>query len=336
MSYILEALKKSQQERELGRVPTLDTSGMFAEDKEPVRPSHWGVIAVGLAAVAVAIAVYAVLRAPAPAPIPMQAGTGSGVSPAPVWSGSDPVQTVDHATAAIGSVDSQPAPLRPQPVQRASRPSESAQPAPGQSASIDPEPPLPRAVRTRQALPSEMLDEDPDIIEAEDEEMAFESEPEPEPEFNSEIDSEIDPWLEQELQRQIDAEQAMYPERPAPIRVRRPDRAQVPADLVDDIESFKEQLRRDQGIAPSVTHNQPVDLQGDPTKLRLTPQQQAQIPAYFMTVHVYDEDPTKRFVLINALRYGEGEETREGLRVERIIPEGAVLSYLGDPFFVQR
>jgi general secretion pathway protein B len=55
-----------------------------------------------------------------------------------------------------------------------------------------------------------------------------------------------------------------------------------------------------------------------------------------MTVHVFDEDVSKRFILINALRYGEGEETREGIRVERIIPEGAVLSYLGNPFFVRR
>lgn len=322
MSYILEALKKSQQERELGRVPTLDTSGMFAEDKAPVRASHWGVIAVGLAAVAVAIALYSVLRIPAPAPVPMQASPGPGVSPAPVASGADPVPTFADTTAAIGGVDAQPAPLRPQPAQRASEPV--------QSASIDPEAPPPRAVRTRPTLAPEMLDEDPDIVESEDEEMAYESEPDPE------LDSEIDPWLEQELQRQIDAEQAMYPERPAPPPVRRPDRAEVPADLIDDIESFKDQLRRDQGIAPPVTRKAPVDLQGDPTKLRLTAEQQAQVPAYFMTVHVYDEDSAKRFVLINALRYGEGEETREGLRVERIIPEGAVLSYLGDPFFVQR
>ena len=64
MSYILEALKKSQAERELGRVPTLDGVGLFAEDKlEPPR-SPWALVSVGLAVTAVLIALYAALRQP--------------------------------------------------------------------------------------------------------------------------------------------------------------------------------------------------------------------------------------------------------------------------------
>jgi general secretion pathway protein B len=152
------------------------------------------------------------------------------------------------------------------------------------------------------------------------------------------LESELDPWLEQELQRQVEAEQATYYEPPAPPAPPRPKplRAEVPTDLINDIESFKQQVRREQGIPPPESKRQPADIVGDPTKLRLTPAQQAQVPAYFMTVHVYDQDAAKRFVLINALRYVEGEETRDGILVERIIPEGAVLSYLGNPFFVRR
>jgi general secretion pathway protein B len=160
-----------------------------------------------------------------------------------------------------------------------------------------------------------------DVNVVDDEDMAFESV--------------LDPWLEQELLREMDAEQAMNAE-PAPALRRRPQRAEVPADLVEDIESFKQQLRREQGIPPPAAAQDVTKITGDPTTLRLTPQQQAQVPAYVMTVHVFDEDIAKRFVLINALRYGEGEQTREGIRVERIIPEGAVLSYLGNPFFVRR
>jgi general secretion pathway protein B len=62
MSYILEALKKSQQERGLGQVPTLDASGLFVEDREPQVTHHWALLAVGLAALAVVIALYAAFR----------------------------------------------------------------------------------------------------------------------------------------------------------------------------------------------------------------------------------------------------------------------------------
>jgi general secretion pathway protein B len=301
MSYILEALKKSQQERELGRVPTLDTSGMFGEDKEPAPTSHWGLLAVGLAAVAVVIALYAVLRTPQPLPMPEQAGVEPEAAAmplstsAPAISATDPGQSFANAEPMIGS-DSAYSPA-----------SARAQPWPHRS-----------GVPVTSPLMSSVPDPDPEMIF--DEEPLFPVEP--------------DPWLEQELQRQLDAEQAAYAEPPAPRR--RPQRAAVPSDLVEDIESFKQQVRREQGIPPPLEQRQPADIRGDPTKLRLTPMQQAQLPAYFMTVHVYDEDAAKRFVLINALRYVEGEETRDGIRIERIIPEGAVLSYLGNPFFVRR
>jgi general secretion pathway protein B len=305
MSYILEALKKSQQERELGRVPTLDTSGMFAEDKEPVPTSHWGLLAVGLAAVAVVIALYAVLRTPQPLPLPEQAGVESEAVPmplstsAPALSGTDSGQPPADAVPMIAS-DGAYAP--------ASSPESSQVQTPSR----------PSGVPAASPLASGVPGSDPEMMV--DEEPLFLTEP--------------DPWLEQELQRQLDAEQAAYVEPPAPRR--RPQRAAVPPDLVEDIESFKQQVRREQGIPPPLEQRQPADIRGDPTKLRLTPMQQAQLPAYFMTVHVYDEDAAKRFVLINALRYVEGEETRDGIRIERIIPEGAVLSYLGNPFFVRR
>jgi general secretion pathway protein B len=55
-----------------------------------------------------------------------------------------------------------------------------------------------------------------------------------------------------------------------------------------------------------------------------------------MTVHVYDRDRSRRFVLISGRKYREGDKTRQGMKVERILAEGAVLSYEGNPFFVHR
>ena len=68
MSYILEALKKSQQERELGRVPTLETTGTFEDDTVVPDRSRGPILAVGLAAVAMIVALYAALRAPGSTP----------------------------------------------------------------------------------------------------------------------------------------------------------------------------------------------------------------------------------------------------------------------------
>ena len=59
MSYILEALKKSQQEREMGQVPRLQAT-VFDDPLEP-RMQPWIVAAIGLAALAVVFALYAAL-----------------------------------------------------------------------------------------------------------------------------------------------------------------------------------------------------------------------------------------------------------------------------------
>jgi hypothetical protein len=60
MSYILEALRKSQQDREIGQVPTLATQPLFTSQESG--RNAWGLAAMALAGLAVAIALYAALR----------------------------------------------------------------------------------------------------------------------------------------------------------------------------------------------------------------------------------------------------------------------------------
>ncbi len=92
MSYILEALKKSQQERELGQVPTLDASGIFTDDKEPIPPNYWALLAVALAALAVVIALYAAFRGAAQ-PQATPARTAEAVAPRATPIETDAVQS---------------------------------------------------------------------------------------------------------------------------------------------------------------------------------------------------------------------------------------------------
>lgn len=51
-----------------------------------------------------------------------------------------------------------------------------------------------------------------------------------------------------------------------------------------------------------------------------------------LDVHVYAEQPAQRFVLINMRRYREGERLEAGAVLERITPQGVVLSYQGEQF----
>jgi hypothetical protein len=55
-----------------------------------------------------------------------------------------------------------------------------------------------------------------------------------------------------------------------------------------------------------------------------------------MNVHVYNSDPQQRFVYINGRKLGEGQKSSEGIHLEQVVADGAVLSYDGERFFQQR
>jgi general secretion pathway protein B len=56
------------------------------------------------------------------------------------------------------------------------------------------------------------------------------------------------------------------------------------------------------------------------------------LPELRLSLHVYDNSPGNRFVLLNSSRLLEGQETSDGVRVERITPTGVVLSHRGRRF----
>jgi len=55
-----------------------------------------------------------------------------------------------------------------------------------------------------------------------------------------------------------------------------------------------------------------------------------------MSVHVFDAEPTRRFVYINGRKVRERQTSREGLRLEQVVADGAVLSWEGERFFEPR
>jgi general secretion pathway protein B len=121
MSYILEALKKSQQERELGHVPTLETPSLPLEE-EGVRPSPWILLALILAALAVVIALYSALRGghSAPdvaAPVAEESGSAGSAAGSEVAAATQPIppEPARYESAESGprSQTSAPVPVAP-------------------------------------------------------------------------------------------------------------------------------------------------------------------------------------------------------------------------------
>ncbi|MBX5460492.1 MAG: general secretion pathway protein GspB [Steroidobacteraceae bacterium] len=60
------------------------------------------------------------------------------------------------------------------------------------------------------------------------------------------------------------------------------------------------------------------------------------LPPLRMDLHVYAADPTKRFVMVNMKRLNEGESLPDGVKVESITADGAILSYKGSQFVMYR
>jgi general secretion pathway protein B len=60
------------------------------------------------------------------------------------------------------------------------------------------------------------------------------------------------------------------------------------------------------------------------------------IPQLRLDLHVFALRPQDRFVMINMHKLREGDSLPEGVRVDRITAEGAVLSYSGSQFLLSR
>ncbi|MFO1426575.1 MAG: general secretion pathway protein GspB [Steroidobacteraceae bacterium] len=59
-----------------------------------------------------------------------------------------------------------------------------------------------------------------------------------------------------------------------------------------------------------------------------------QVPEVAMSLHAFDRNPASRFVFINGQRAREGEVLANGLKVEQVVPDGAILSFRGSRFLV--
>lgn len=89
--------------------------------------------------------------------------------------------------------------------------------------------------------------------------------------------------------------------------------------------------------AEPVSPSSAEPAQRDAPELRdLAPSLRADLPPLRVSMHVFDADPQRRFVLVDGRRLSEGDVLGEGLLLIEIRREGSLLEFRGQRFFLPR
>lgn len=305
MSYILEALRKSQQDREIGQVPTLATQPLFTSQDSG--GNFRGLAAVALAGLAVAIALYAALRT-GPEVVPPASTLTSPVTqpagPAPV---SAPV-TASASGANSAALPSPPATATPAPAAAPLAVSPGMSPTPSATPSAAP-PAAPAPVAPPVVTPGAVPPAPPPARSVA-----------PDDDTLVDVGGEASDGAPEGMD-----DSAGVASRPADG---------IPDDLRQDIQTFKEQIKGGEGnkAAKKANNQKPVP----PQERRLPREVEERLPSFLLTVHIYDAEPAKRFVVIDGRKLRQGDSSRGGILVEEILPDGVALSFEGHPFFRPR
>jgi general secretion pathway protein B len=62
----------------------------------------------------------------------------------------------------------------------------------------------------------------------------------------------------------------------------------------------------------------------------------ANLPELKLDLHAYATSPAQRFIFLNMVKLQEGQTSPQGVRVESITPDGAILSWQGSRFLLHR
>ncbi len=324
MSYILTALKKSQQQRDRGKIPRL--SG--APEPMPTprrRPSFWwvgGALTLSGAAVLAALlswlggnlglgemAVWEATAGAAPAPVEPQVALGERAGIATPQSLSPPSSQEPSAAERLTSTTpevkaSQVATPQVVAPQRDSQPVAVAEAAPSAVSTVSPAPMSETDRQKAAPIP-------PAAPRAESESL-----PAPAMQIETEKPDPVPaPTVTSALARASPQSAAASPDL-APLTV-------VPPAVVVTPEE-------------STSEPDPDAYASLPLLRQLSYLIQTALPDLRISVHVYAEVPTDRFVIIQRVQYREGDQLGKDLTLEAITPSGAVLRYQNTEFRINR
>ena len=257
MSYILEALRKAERDRNLGRTPSLGDVTAPVSRPPSRRPSTRTMALLALVAVLSISTVMMWRRGPAPEP-----------ATAPAVASTEPVPAA------------QPVPVAPPPA---------APVAPAPEIAAVPANPSGSMAAERMLAPDVPADSIDDLMD----------EPEVAP-----VVPEVAP-----MQPDIGGA-ALVADVP-----NEPSSDEVPDPMV---EAGEPPPLEEAPIASDVPllRDMPADYRGA-------------FPALRVDVHVYDDDPARRWVMVNGHKAAEGSTLTEGPTVSRISPEGIVFDFRG-------
>lgn len=88
---------------------------------------------------------------------------------------------------------------------------------------------------------------------------------------------------------------------------------------------------------PDKTVSTPASTVADSVPLSQMPAaQRASLPALKLSVHVFADDPARRFAIIDGRRHVEGDELGSGVRLREIQRHGVLLDIGGQPWLLER
>lgn len=94
--------------------------------------------------------------------------------------------------------------------------------------------------------------------------------------------------------------------------------------------------RRSETIKTAAAPPVPLVMDDTPLLQQMPQDFQRALPALAVTIHVYSQDESQRILFINNREYHKGSQLEGGIRVEDIVPDGAVLSFRGERFKLSR
>ncbi len=117
------------------------------------------------------------------------------------------------------------------------------------------------------------------------------------------------------------------------------DTPEAAPDALPDLETLQQPVAPPDPTAPppSVAPSTAIQASpGAPTLQMLPAEQRARFPAFQLDVHVWNEAPARRFVLIEGHRYSVGDPLPGGLTLREIVPEGVIVEFEGRRVMVAR
>ncbi len=88
--------------------------------------------------------------------------------------------------------------------------------------------------------------------------------------------------------------------------------------------------------APAIVPAAPVVPDDTPLLQQMSTDFQRALPPLRVSIHVYAPDPSQRILFINDRQYHQGDRIDGDIRVEKIVPDGVILSYRGERFKLGR